>query len=182
MSDEDLVKRLREGDISAFDELYRRYHRRLFGYVARQVRDGAQAEDLFQEIFLTVLEDRSFDLSQGRFAAWLFTVARNRCLNALRSDQRQRRALARAADEERAATRSPDDLSQTLARGRTLQGAIERLSTAHQQVLLLKQVGELSYREIAEVQQVPEGTVKSRVHAAIAALRGALDEEEQWDG
>jgi RNA polymerase sigma-70 factor (ECF subfamily) len=139
------------------------------------VRDEALAEDLLQDVVLTVLHDRGFDLSSGRFGGWLFTVARNRCTSELRRRPRQGEALDDRSEQPDVAP-SPEQQAerrQQLARvGRAMQG----LPEGQQDALLLKQLGELSYAEIARIQQVPEGTVKSRMHLAIRALQRLLPE------
>jgi RNA polymerase sigma-70 factor (ECF subfamily) len=178
-SDEALLIALREGELAAFDELYRRWSRRLYGYVLRHVGDAVIADDLFQEVFLTVLRDRSYEPARGRFAAWLFALARNRCLDHRRADER---VAQRSADmpEEPAARDCPADPEETLARdqqGRTVRAAIAGLPEAQRQLLILKQVGGLTYREIGEMHGIPEGTVKSRLHAAVSAFRRALTGE-----
>ncbi|MCA9695683.1 MAG: sigma-70 family RNA polymerase sigma factor, partial [Myxococcales bacterium] len=94
--DEELVAALRRGELDAFDRLYDRYHRRLFGYIRRLIPERALAEDLFQDVFFKVLRDRSYDPARGRFAAWLFTMARNRCLQERRKLERRAEKVARA--------------------------------------------------------------------------------------
>jgi len=171
-TDEQLVAEIRAGETGAFDELYRRYSRRLFGYIRRYVFDRDEAEDLIQEVFLSVLRDRRFDLERGRFAGWLFTVARNRCLTHLRDARREaekREALAGVTDGEQRQNGTLEQLRQILA----------SLPEAHQDALLLKEVAELTYREIALVQGIPEGTVKSRLHHAVRAIQRGLIEGER---
>lgn len=165
-TDEDLVTRLRAGDLAAFDELYVRYERRLFGYLRRCVGDRALAEDLFQDVLLTVLADRSFDPARGRFGAWVFTVARNKW----RMHERHAAVVA-AAPTSTASTTNPEDAT---GRNKSVRDAMAALPDAQQELLVLKQVGELSYREIAELQGIHEGTVKSRLHAAMRAFRERL--------
>lgn len=169
LSDEALVGAIRRGETSAFDTLYRRYDRRLFGYLLRLVGSRPLAEDLFQTVFMTVLEDRGFDPRRGRFAAWLFRVGRNRGLNALRDRDR---ANARA-DSEVPELSAPDWSDSVEARA-DLSAALTSLSEPHRDALVLKTVAGLSYREIAELQSVPEGTAKSRLHHALKAVRAAL--------
>jgi RNA polymerase sigma-70 factor (ECF subfamily) len=172
-SDEALVAALRRGDMAAFDTLYRRYEQRLFGYIKRQIPERDAAEDLFQDVLFTLLCDRSFDPRRGRFAAWLFTAARNRCLDHHRAARRV--AKGRAAWSRTDASASTGEHGSTrIVEGSAVRAAIASLPEAQQQLLLLKQVGDLTYREIATLHGIPEGTVKSRLHAAVAAFRRAL--------
>ncbi|MEX1363403.1 MAG: sigma-70 family RNA polymerase sigma factor, partial [Nannocystaceae bacterium] len=138
-ADEELLEAVRGGDLRAFDALYLRYERRLFGYIRRMVGDQQVAEDLMQDVVLTVLRDRSFDPTRGRFSAWLFTVARNRCL------QHARRAAVReqASPEPPPA---PADPEATVDRHHRVRSAMAGLTRSQPQLLLLKQVGELTYR------------------------------------
>ena len=71
--DEELLASIRAGEITAFDQLYGRYERRLYGYIRRMVTDQARAEDLLQDVFMKVLSDRTFDPDKGRFSAWLLS-------------------------------------------------------------------------------------------------------------
>lgn len=180
-SDEELVRAIRGGDARAFDELYARYARRLFGYVHRMLGRRDLAEDVFQEVFLEVLEKDSLELRDDRFAGWLFTVARNRCLTLLRTSERREQMLrgpaaAEALGEAPAAVAggSSDELVERRAKLELLREALATLSESAREVLLLKEVGGLTYRQIAELQEVPEGTAKSRLHFALRAVRRAL--------
>lgn len=169
-SDEELVRAIRGGDGAAFDELYARYSRKLFSYVLRILGSREQAEDVFQEVFMEVLRKDALELREAQFAGWLFTVARNRCLTALRND------AARKAPRAETTRLDPplDEAIDRRARLELVRGALASLSEAHQEVLLLKEVGGLTYRQIAEIQAVPEGTAKSRLHFALRAVRSAL--------
>jgi RNA polymerase sigma-70 factor (ECF subfamily) len=173
-TDEELVEAIRRGDHEAFGLLYERYATRLYSYLIRHLGDRAAAEDLLQEVFLEVLESRSFELRPGRFGGWLFTVAKNRVLGRARDGQRRAERLS-ALSAEASPAPAPS------AEHRDVLRALARLSPPQQDVLLLKAVGGFSYREIAEIQSVPEGTAKSRLHLAIKALRellGARGEHE----
>lgn len=183
-SDEELVVALRAGDLAAFDRLYDRYARRLYGYIRRMLVDAARADDAFQEVFMVVLRGQAagapgFDPARGRFAAWLFAVARNRC----RADRRQ--GLARAALLGQAVgelePRPEPSPEHQLDDARRVQAAIAALPEDQRQLILMKQLGELTYREIAELLGVAEGTIKSRLHTATLALRQLLAEGDPVD-
>src|SRR5947209_14889482 len=97
-SDERLFERMRAGDMSAFEALYGRWERRLFGFIRAYLDDAAEAEDVFHETFMTVLRAPA-DFSRGSFKAWVHQVARNAALNRLRSRRRGESAKERHAYE-----------------------------------------------------------------------------------
>lgn len=177
-SDEALYERLLAGETRAFDRLYERYERRLFGFVMRQLDgDRAEAEDVFHEAFLGMLRSRKVDLAQGSFRAWLFQIARNLCLNRVRSRTRGERAIAAVplATEPAADARADETLSRhqaTIA----LDRAVKKLPLALAEVYELRASG-LSYEEMSQVLGAPLGTVKSRMHEAVSRLK---KEMEPW--
>jgi len=175
-TDEELVIATRSGEGEAFDALYRRYSGKLYSYLLRLTGDRATAEDLLQDVFLAVLRDRGFDLRAGGFGAWLFTVARRRALNAARGAQRHQRRVRALAEPDETAPRPPSPEAATSQRELVL-GGLATLSEVHRDALVLKEVAGLTYREIAAVQEVPEGTAKSRLHHAIQSLRALLRPE-----
>ncbi|MEO6418051.1 MAG: sigma-70 family RNA polymerase sigma factor [Polyangiaceae bacterium] len=174
-SDEALFARVKLGDIVAFDRLYERYEKRLFGFLLSQLRNRADAEDVLNEAFMSALQsgDPSFE-REGGFRAWLYRIARNLTLNRGRSARRGARALAslpEPAPQERA--------DESLARHellRALDGAVSRLPPALHEVYHLRSSG-LSYEEIAVVLEVPLGTLKSRMNQMVTHLR---EEVEPW--
>jgi len=172
-SDEELVLAVRGGETDAFELLYERYEGRLFGYIIRLVKERDLAEDIFQDVFLTVLRDESFDPARGRFSAWVFRVARNRCLQLVRDRSNQARLLS--AEDDSTPSHQPEDTRLDAFSVRT---ALAALTEDQQQVLILKQVGGLSYSEIATALGIAEGTAKSRLHGATRAFRKRLHQLE----
>src|SRR5450631_2005742 len=180
------VVRLRRGDLNALSELITRYQNRLYRYLLRIVRQPAEAEDLFQQTWLRVVEKiRSFDASRN-FDAWLFTLARNLAIDHLR------RIRPQSLDEplgdetsgtsgESAATRlvshETPALDRVLARERTnrLADAMESLPVIQREVLTLRFEEEMKLEEIAEILGAPLSTVKTRLRRALDRLRENLE-------
>jgi RNA polymerase sigma-70 factor (ECF subfamily) len=163
-SDEALYARLLGGELAAFDQLYARYERPLFGFVRAQLGNDHDAEDVFHEAFLAVLQARRQHAELRSFKAWLFEVARHLCLNRVRSQSRANRALEAVA---RQAEVSDPPVARNAA---ALHGAIARLPAALAEVYQLRASG-LSYEELATILDVPLGTVKSRIHEMVKRLR-----------
>ena len=172
-TDEALCALAQHGDTSAFDRLYARYEHRLFGFTLRLLGDRAEAEEVFHDAFLKVLESppAHFD-GAPRFSAWLFRIARNLCANTHRGRARGEGALLRLrAIDERVPT--PEDRVQEHERATVLSQALRTLPQALTEVFHLRTSG-LSYEEIAGVLEVPIGTVKSRMNSLVTQLKGAM--------
>jgi RNA polymerase sigma-70 factor, ECF subfamily len=169
-SDEALYARSVGGDLAAFDVLYARHERRLYGFLRAQLGDPAEAQDVLQETFLALLRARRAGTALRSFRAWLYQAARHLVLNRARSRQRADRAFALAALEPARAAEEPHDAA---ALGR----AVATLSKPLAEVYHLRASG-LSYDELAATLEVPVGTVKSRLHELVRRLRAALQEIE----
>lgn len=166
------------GDDAALGELLDRYRLRLFAFAVRRSGDAASAEDLFQETWLRVVRARaSFDPSR-RFSTWLFQIANNLCRDLARRravEAKGRERLRADADLEPPGDARPGlriDVERSLA------GLPDRL----REVLVLRYYHQLSEREIARVAGVPPGTVKSRLHAAVRALRTEYERDVTPEG
>ncbi|HWP99541.1 MAG TPA: sigma-70 family RNA polymerase sigma factor, partial [Vicinamibacterales bacterium] len=152
------------GSQAAFRELVRRYERPVLSLVTRLVRDPALAEDVAQESFLKAFQAlASFD-ARRRFSSWLFRIAHHAALDALR----RRRPDAVTLDDPAAGEPAvePFDPTDRLALARALDDALGRLRPEHRAALVLRYHEGLSYAEIAEALEIPEGTAKTYVHRA----------------
>jgi RNA polymerase sigma-70 factor (ECF subfamily) len=175
MTDEELVEKIQAGDRESCEILYARYQACLFSYLKRLIQDDSAAADICQELFVDLLTRNSFRFQGRPFRCWIFTVARHRGLSYRRDRQRR---TARLQENSRLILDNPSQDIEAEFSQRQRQQAIQKmlatLSPEHQEVLLLKEVGELTYQEIAEILEIPEGTVKSRLHWAIQTMRQLL--------
>lgn len=160
--------------MSAFDALYRRYERPLFGFIKRYLADSAQAEEIFQEAFLAVLRERNNAASLQSFKAWLYRVARNLCLNRLRSHDRAARALGAVAHSPPPAGDGPESSLIHADTTAALRRAVARLPGHLAELYALRASG-MSYENLAEVLGIPIGTVKSRMNALLRSLREEMN-------
>ncbi len=187
LTDEQLIQRVRGGDRTAFRTLIERYEVELLNFLIRLVGDRAAAEDVFQEAFLQVHQSiGSFDVERT-FRPWLFTIAANKGRDYLRKKGRQRTVDLSApvssggspGDDSGGATfvdlmqvdiPGPGEALDDQERDRRVQEAVQSLPLSLREILLLSYFQKLSYSQIAEELQIPLGTVKSRLHAAVASF------------
>jgi RNA polymerase sigma-70 factor (ECF subfamily) len=175
-TDERLYQRMVAGDLGAFDVLYARYERSLFGFIRRYLRDRAEAEDVFHEAFLGVLHAGTIEFKEGSFRAWLYQVARNLCLNRLRKVARGARAGATVAATEPEFDGGVHDAIERGQASVALGRAVEKLPEPLAEVYHLRASG-MSYEEMAHVLGSPLGTVKSRMHELVRRLK---EEMRPW--
>ncbi len=164
--DEDLIERVAiSRDERALSEIYDRYGGPIYGSGVRRLKDRSLAEDLVQDVFLSVWRKAgSFDPSQASFATWIHRIARNRTIDLAR------RRRIRTHDTESLFEPAESD-HEDLSRNFDITEALSNLSPAHREILMLKYFKDLSQREIAEHTHTPLGTVKSRTTAALHAMR-----------
>ena len=176
LTDEQLLARVadeRDGD--AFDELYRRYSRAVYSLVLRVVRDAALGEDVVQETFAAVWRAaRSYRRDRGSATAWLFTIARNSAVDAVRS----RRSTV-AGDPPDVADSAPNPEEQTVAELEAFRVhvAVDELPEREREVIELAYFQGLSQSQVAQRLELPLGTVKTRTRAGLARLAERLERE-----
>jgi RNA polymerase sigma-70 factor (ECF subfamily) len=186
LSDETLFTRYRSGEFPAFRTLVERHHDDLIRFLIRLMNDQAGAEDVFQETFLQVHQSAdTFDATR-RFRPWLFTIAANKARDYLRRKGRRRTFdLSAPLDADRGdgdgssgsfidlleiRVPGPDAGMESAEISESVQKALGELPYALREILLLAYFQRLSYAQIADELEIPLGTVKSRLHAAVAAF------------
>ena len=176
-SDATLVERLpRDDSGEELRELYRRYSGELFGFACNALGDRDLAEEIVQDVFARAWRHaEGYDPRRASVRTWLYSIARNRVVDA------RRRAAVRPGVAATPETESPAELDRTLEQAVLrwqVAAALARLSPEHREVIRLAHYGGLTLREIAERKGIPLGTVKSRTSYALRSLRLILDEME----
>ena len=185
-ADAALVERVRAGEAEAFHELFRRYHRLVYGIAHRLLNDPADADDVCQEVFLAVHRRLGSLRDPEKLRSWLCRITLTRAYNVERSFRRRFRTLTISIDPavETLRTQLPmSDPERALVSSETrrrLEEAIASLPFANRTVVILRDVEGLSYDEIAEAADVNIGTVKSRLARGREALRKQLGDLVRW--
>jgi len=173
-SDTDLLVRVADRDREAFELLYHRYVRPVFGLALRRLRDRQRAEDAVQETFAAVWRSaQSYRPERGPAAPWLYTVARN----AIVDRQRAKTELPAEVPDTASGEPGPADRAETSFVAWRVHRALGELPEKEREVLELAYWSELSQSEVAEYLHIPLGTVKTRTRSALARLADLLEGE-----
>ena len=183
--DRQLVERLKRREERAFRELVGRYENRIFGLMLRMIGNREEAQDLAQEVFVTVYRAIDSYRGDGRFYTWLYRIATNTCRNRIkylkgRSFYRAT-SLTTVEDNDGAQRRASTSVATPEAEvaGSHLEQAIQRelgqLDPDQRLLIVLRDVQGLSYEDILRITGLPEGTLKSRLHRARVALKQRLE-------
>jgi RNA polymerase sigma-70 factor (ECF subfamily) len=192
-SDEDLLRRYGEGDPRAFEALLARYEQPVFNFILRSVRRRDLAEELFQETFVRVAQRWTDLKGTARFTSWLYSIARNLCVDHSRrmvfrrhpsldgptrepGEEEAVSLLDRAADAAPGVERRviASDLSSRITT------AVEDLPEEQREVFLMRELQGLAFKDIAEIVGVSESTAKSRMRYALERLQRALDDYRDY--
>ena len=177
--DADVMRRIHAGDRGAVDELYERFRRPAYALARRILADDALAEDVLQEVFLSVWRDpASFDRGRGSLSSWLLTVVHHKAVDAVRREESQRRRQTQAEDElvldAPTATRDVEDDAWTRMVGEQVRTAMGALSQPQREALTLAYYGGYTQREVAALTGTPLGTVKTRMLSGMRRLKQEL--------
>lgn len=181
--EEELVLRLKRRDEAAFNELVRMYETRVFRLVFRMLGDRAEAEDVAQEVFITVFKSIEGFRGDSKLSTWLYRVATNHCKNRIKFLDRRGRGKKKEFDEiaehdtmesatmnPSAQIARPDQQAEANQIETIVRAAIAELDEDQRELVILRDVENMSYEEIQQITGLPEGTVKSRLHRARLAL------------
>ena len=190
--DRDLIDRCKKKQPAAFEQLVRRYQDRVYNLSFRFLREREIAEEVAQDVFVSIYKHIDGFKGDAKFSTWLFRVVANHCHNKSKYLRRRRHKLQDSIDagvetEDGEMKRelpddpslSPEELSTRRNMNEAIQDAISHLDDDHRVIVLLRDVEDMSYEEIGEVLGLPEGTVKSRLHRARNELRERLSKTHE---
>jgi RNA polymerase sigma-70 factor (ECF subfamily) len=193
VTDEVLMTLFQGGDRASFATLVRRYKVGIYNFILRQVRAPSVAEDIAQDVFMRVVQKAAEFKHEARFSTWVFTIARNLCIDHQRKMSiRRHPSLDHGSSPsgtgrtlgERTADSRPAASVERLAIGtelsRKIAHAVEELPADQREVFLLREIGNISFKDIGEMIGVPESTAKSRMRYALERLQEALSDYEDY--
>jgi RNA polymerase sigma-70 factor, ECF subfamily len=182
-----LVRRCVAGDAVAWEEIVQRYNRRIYNICYRFAGSADDAQDLTQEVFIKMYRTlNSYDMERGAFMTWVTIITRNLLVDHFRKSKQDRvtDSIDAAPSEHEDATPlsdkiqdrtpSPDASAQSRETRETVHRALQKLSPELREAVILRDLQDMDYREIAAVLRVPEGTVKSRINRGRAELARLL--------
>ena len=183
-----LIRRLQQRDEVAFSEVVRLYQHKVYNLLYRMIGSHEEAEDLAQEVFVTVFKSIDSFRGESKFSTWLYRVAANHCKNRIKYLSRRSRTSGDGLDgvpehsmEDAGSAPlqshidAPDQILEGLQLEKLLAQAIAALDEEHRLLIVLRDVEELSYQEIGEITSLNEGTVKSRLHRARIAIKEHIE-------
>ena len=169
--------RLGAGDESALNEIYDQFSSFVYGLALRVIGDARAAEDVSQDVFVTVWErPDAFDPDRGSLRTWLGTLAHRRAVDHVRREEaRRRRGIKDAARPQ--TTPDVEEMAMALVTAERVRSALATLPDEQRRAIQLAYFGGKTYRQVAEVLGIPEGTAKSRLRLGLRRIAGVLDTE-----
>ena len=182
MSDEDLMEQFQAGTVEAFNILVDRYSERLMHYLYGFLGDTKRCEDLLQETFLRVYRNRHSYQRIAKFSTWLYTIAGNLARSEYRERKRRRTYSIQVVNQDYEEYElaipdesfSPDRHTESTLQDKYIQEALDQIPPKFREVVVLRDIQQLAYDEIAEITGLPMGTVKSRINRGRTKLQVLL--------
>jgi len=180
LTDEELIKRFQMGDENAFEEIVNRYSNRLLNFAYRFVFNREEAEDIVQDTFLKVYQNRHAYREIAKFSTWIYTITGNLAKTILRKHRNRKLFyFSRLGPEDKdmefpSDDRGPETQIESQFDEKEIHKAIAKLPEQFRVIIVLRDIQELSYEEISNIIDVPLGTVKSRINRARIRLQEEL--------
>ena len=187
MTDREMIARCKKGDREAFNKLMETYQKQVFNISYGMLSDYEDASDAAQEVFVKVWRSIAGFKGESSFTTWLYRICANVCNDILRKRQRRGMTVSLDADdgdknpaaELPSEEPTPEESLEADERQRLVRRAIDSLSDEFRAVIILSDLQQLSYEEVANVLKIPTGTVKSRLNRARNALRKKLSDKRE---
>lgn len=171
--EQEIIQRVTNGDTDAFEYLIKKYEKQIFIMAANLLKMPDRIEDIVQDIFFNAYRNiKRYDPDLGQFSTWLFRIARNRCLNEIK--RKKERSLPETNNIPEKGNPENDLMYKELLT--RLDWSLDRLPYKHKVVFVLADLQGLSYEEIAQIEEINTGTVKSRLFRARQKLRSTLEQ------
>lgn len=179
-SDEELMDAYQDGNASAFDTLLSRHHKPVYNFIFRFLHNAEAAEEAFQEVFLRVVKNRQDYRKSAKFTTWLYTIARNYCIDELRKRKFRNHASLykdedvggdRFLDDDHKSTREAFEISSAKEIETYLEEALVSLGPEQQEVFLLRHFQNMPFDDIAKISNVSVNTIKSRMRYALQHIQ-----------
>ena len=172
--DGDLITRFKGGDVSGFEELVRKYQDRIYNLCRYMIQDAHDAQDAAQDVFLKAHQNLKGFKPDASLYTWLYRIAVNTCLDYKKKSRPEQAEDESVIDDLTSTDASPEQRYQSKEIGQAIQAALQKLPEHLRAAIVLKEIEELSYEEIAAVLDTSLGTVKSRISRAREELRELL--------
>ena len=175
-----LLQRAKDGDQAAFGELVTLYEKKVYALTLRMCKHPEDAAEASQEAFLAAWQGLKFFRGEASFSTWLYRLASNACVDLLRRESRHRTAAGPSLDDEGVyldvadSAPSPHAIAESNELKQQIEEGLRTLSPEHREVLILREIHQLSYDEIAQTLSLDSGTVKSRISRGRKQLRNFL--------
>jgi RNA polymerase sigma-70 factor (ECF subfamily) len=174
-----LVEKSMDGDLDAFEELVLLFDKKIYNYCLRMTNNYSDAEDLAQEVFLKVYRNLKNFRKDSKFSTWIYRIAYNTCIDNYRKKRLKLLSLSKIDDDQQEIDiPSPEPLPEeqviSSEKYRLIKECIADLKPRYKSAIILRDIQNYSYKEIAEILDIPIGTVKSDINRGRALLRKAL--------
>jgi len=175
--DRELIAKSLQGNEKAFGDLIGRHHGAAYAVIRGILGDSDEVEDVLQQVYIKIHRGLPAFRGEARFSTWVYQIARNEALNAAKRRRFENTPIEEVALAAPEAT-SPERAYGRRELGERMEAAMARLDESHRLALELRYMGDRSYDEIAEMMQIPLGTVKTYIHRGKAQLKEILEREE----